>query len=54
MLLDFAFVLIFESYFMCQLACKGPNNELNRYFNTKHGQIALILNQFQYGLAYCI
>ena len=50
MLLDFAFVIMFESYLRCQLAFKY---ELNRYCNTKQGQIASILNQFQYELAYC-
>ena len=47
------FVVMFESYLRRQLACKGKY-ELNSYCNAKQGQIASILNQFQYGPAYCI
>ena len=52
MLLDFAFVIMFESYLRCHLALTAKY-DLDRYCNTIQGQIASILNQFQNGLAYC-
>ena len=52
MLLDFAgFVIMFESYLRPQPV--KAKYEVNRYCNTKQGQIPSVLYHFQYGLTYC-